>query len=243
MSTSRRWTGPFPPRRPATYSVSLVSFGRGLRAVPARPLRRAAPVLPGGRRGHDRVPRRRAGRRRLRGDRGGRARDGASRSAERAGERRRQAVRGDPRGVRGHPRSDHRRGIGRRQVSQGRRRDLDRPLRRDAPGEDGLEPITPRGGEPGRRGDGARTPGERLEGASRHLARSYRCSSMGTRRWPAKVSSRRRSTSRGSTVTRPVAPCISSSTTRSALRPLRARHDRADTRPTSPRWSKRRCCT
>ncbi len=103
--------------------------GRGLRAVPAHPLRRPEALRPR-RRGvdHRRCSTPCSTRRPAAGIRG-RHGHGPPRPAERARQHRRQVLRRDLRGVRGRPRPRIGPGLGRREVPQGRRRQVHRARR------------------------------------------------------------------------------------------------------------------
>ena len=103
-------------------------------------------------------------------------------------------------------------GSRRREVPQGRRGRLQRKLSgSDDRRLDGVEPLAPRGGEPGRRGHGPRQAGPvvaptegtptAIASSGRSVPRSSRCSSTATPPSPARASSPRPSTSRRSPAT------------------------------------------
>ena len=223
--------------------------GRGLRALPAHPLRRAEALRPRGRRVDHRAARRpaRLGRRRRHSR--GRHGHGPPRPPQRARQHRRQVVPGDLRGVRGQPRPRVGPGLRRREVPQGRPRRLPRQRGRGAADHPRVQPLPPRGGRPRRRGHDAGQAGPALAADRRHArprppkaptgSRACPSSCTAMRRSPGRAWWPRRSTSPGCRAIAPAARCTSSSTTSSASPRRRPRPAPRCTRPTSPRWSRR----
>ena len=241
---ARRGAAPHP--RPAER-------GRGLRAVPAHPLRGPEALRArGGRVDHRpaRHPARRGGHGRH--DRGGDG-HGPPGPAERAGQHRGQVLPRDLRGVRGQPRPRVGPGLGRRQVPQGGRGHVHRAARASSCRSPGLEPVAPRGGRPGGRGHGpgqAGPPGA----ADRRDAGGH---GRAGRRLPGPVAPRprRRRLRRpggGGRDPQPLGPLglpHRRHRPRGHQQPARLHHRprgrplARSTRPTWPRWSRRRSST
>ena len=152
--------------------------GRRLRALPPHAICGKEALQLGRGRGAHSAPRSHLRARGGGGGRGGGDRDGAPRAAQRARQFSWDAARADFRRVRGQP-ERRRPGAGRCQVSLGFRGDPPIPTKRPrARGHGGRQPEPPRGGESGRRGDGAREAGR----ARRH----------GTQESPPRAHPRRR---------------------------------------------------
>ncbi len=186
--TACRGSAHEPQRGGATAHPREAQRGRGLRALPPHPLRRAEAVRP--RRSRvDHRPARRAARRR-RGLRRRRGRDGHGTPwpPQRPGQHCGQVVSRNLRGVRGQPRSRLGPGFRRREVPQGRPRRLPRQRRRGAPHHPCLQPLAPRGGGPGGRGHDPGEAGQDLPTHRRHTGRGGRR----RRRVPLHVCSRPR---------------------------------------------------
>ena len=144
-------------------------------------------------------------------------------------------------------------GSGRREVPQGGAGRVPRQRRRGAPHHAGLEPVAPRGGRPGGRGHGPGQAGPVVAADRRHAGRG----GGGHVRVPLHVGAgprrrRLRRPGRGGRDPQPLgslrlphraAPCTSSSTTSSDSPPRRRRPAPRCTRPTWPRWSRRRSST
>ena len=214
-------------------SIKLIAR-RTVRALPAHEVPRPEALL--ARRLRDdhpaaRPPRRargRAGRRRHH------ARHGAPRPPERARQRRRQLLRADLHGLRGHRPPGLSGGRGRREVPPGRD-----GRARDGLGQEGeyhrlAQPEPPRIGRPGRRGHGARQAGACISDAAREevIDRALPVLLHGDAAFAGQGIVMETLNLADCAATAPAAPSTSSSTTRSASRPARRPRARRITRPT-----------